>query len=146
MISHELRNPLSAVIQCAELVISGLQQLLIKPSNASPNKSISTDFHEEMNSCLDVLQTIVSCSMYQKRVIDDVLTLSKLDSDLIIITPVRIQPTLVVADAIKMFVVECQQMDRRHQVHERTTDSKYYGQARRFVGAPFCHPALDIIH
>jgi signal transduction histidine kinase len=52
---------------------------------------------------------IVSCSMHQKRVIDDVLTLSKLDSNLILITPMRVQPEVVVSDAVRMFEVECNQ-------------------------------------
>ncbi|KAH3981691.1 hypothetical protein HBH98_069180 [Parastagonospora nodorum] len=111
MTSHELRNPLSAVVQCAELVIAELQRLLLKPSKATGDIFDPSVVQEELSSSLDALQTIVSCSMHQKRVIDDVLTLSKLDSDLIIITPVRVRPTVVVSDAIKMFVVECQQMD-----------------------------------
>ena len=111
MTSHELRNPLSAVVQCAELVIAELQRLLIKPSKATGDILDPSVVQEDLSSSLDALQTIVSCSMHQKRVIDDVLTLSKLDSDLIIITPVRVRPTVVVSDAIKMFVVECQQMD-----------------------------------
>jgi signal transduction histidine kinase len=47
--------------------------------------------------------------MHQKRVIDDVLTLSKLDSNLILITPMRVQPAVVVSDAVRMFEVECNQ-------------------------------------
>jgi signal transduction histidine kinase len=47
--------------------------------------------------------------MHQKRVIDDVLTLSKLDSNLILITPMRVQPEVVVSDAVRMFEVECNQ-------------------------------------
>lgn len=38
---------------------------------------------------------------------DDILTLSKLDSNLILITPIPVQPAQVVADAVKMFDVEC---------------------------------------
>ncbi|KAF2995051.1 Histidine kinase [Curvularia kusanoi] len=66
---------------------------------------------EEVSTSIDSLQTIVSCSLHQKRVIDDVLTLSKLDSNLILITPVRVQPAVVVSEALKMFDVECSQME-----------------------------------
>jgi signal transduction histidine kinase len=38
-----------------------------------------------------------------------VLTLSKLDSNLILITPMRVQPAEVVDNAVKMFDVECHQ-------------------------------------
>jgi signal transduction histidine kinase len=115
MTSHELRNPLSAVVQCAESVITSLQRLPVQPSIATPaeseSESESSSIREEIDSSLDALQTIVSCSLHQKRVIDDVLTLSKLDSNLIVITPVRVQPTVVVSEAMKMFLVECKQMD-----------------------------------
>ncbi|CAO2652791.1 Nn.00g022020.m01.CDS01 [Neocucurbitaria sp. VM-36] len=111
MTSHELRNPLSAVIQCADSVIASLQQI------TSPQLAISQldidDFkmQAEVEACIDSLQTIISCSLHQKRVIDDVLTLSKLDSNLILITPVRVQPAVVIADALKMFDLECSQSD-----------------------------------
>ena len=98
MTSHELRNPLSAVVQCADSIITSLQQL--------PTQELSKA-EAEVQSCLESLQTIVSCSMHQKRVIDDVLTLSKLDSKLILITPMRVQPEIVVSSAVKMFEVEC---------------------------------------
>lgn len=108
MTSHELRNPLSAVVQCADSVIATLNQLIPRQPYA-----INEDLEkvkEELTTCIDSLQTIVSCSLHQKRVIDDVLTLSKLDSNLILITPMRVQPAVVVSDALKMFDVECSQM------------------------------------
>ncbi|KAJ4291649.1 hypothetical protein N0V90_009544 [Kalmusia sp. IMI 367209] len=108
MTSHELRNPLSAVIQCADSVISTLQQFM-------PKELFSMNSHiekakDEISTCIDNLQTIVTCSLHQKRIIDDVLTLSKLDSNLLQITPMCVQPALVVSEAIKMFDVECSQV------------------------------------
>ncbi|KAF2029760.1 hypothetical protein EK21DRAFT_100980 [Setomelanomma holmii] len=111
MTSHELRNPLSAVVQCAESVRATLDQLPIHSSTNSPTDHGLVDVQEEIATSIDALQTIVSCSLHQKRVIDDVLTLSKLDSKLILITPIRVQPTAIVADALKMFDVECRQMN-----------------------------------
>jgi len=108
MTSHELRNPLSAVVQCADSVIATLQQLTPKEL-ASIHLQIEK-VNDEISACIDNLQTIVSCSLHQKRVIDDVLTLSKLDSKLLLITPMRVQPATVVSEAIKMFEVECIQM------------------------------------
>ncbi|KAF1946934.1 hypothetical protein EJ02DRAFT_393422 [Clathrospora elynae] len=109
MTSHELRNPLSAVVQCADSVIASLQQLPLRQLAASSLESDVSKIEAEVWSCLDSLQIIVSCSIHQKRVIDDVLTLSKLDSNLILITPMRVQPNIVVSDAVKMFDVECNQ-------------------------------------
>lgn len=109
MTSHELRNPLSAVVQCADSVIASLQQLPIVQLAPSTNDHQAVKTQAEVAICIDSLHTIVSCSLHQKRVIDDVLTLSKLDSNLILITPIRVKPSMVVSDAIKMFDVECSQ-------------------------------------
>ncbi|KAI1519120.1 histidine kinase domain containing protein [Pyrenophora tritici-repentis] len=109
MTSHELRNPLSAVIQCADSVIASLHHLSGRQLMAlHPDHDLSKA-ESELMGCLEALQIIVSCSMHQKRVIDDVLTLSKLDSNLILITPMRVQPAVVVSDAVRMFEVECNQ-------------------------------------
>lgn len=110
MTSHELRNPLSAVVQSADSIISTLQGL---PVDALCSSSLDKEFpkmKEDLKTSIEGLQTIVSCSLHQKRVIDDVLTLSKLDPSLILITPIPVQPAVVVLEAIKMFDLECNQM------------------------------------
>ena len=111
MTSHELRNPLSAVIQCADSVIASLQQLPGRRLATTDQDADVAKAQAEVQSCIESLLIIVSCSMHQKRVIDDVLTLSKLDSNLILITPMRVQPAVVVSDAVRMFDVECNQAD-----------------------------------
>ncbi|KAF1925275.1 putative histidine kinase HHK8p [Didymella exigua CBS 183.55] len=111
MTSHELRNPLSAVVQCADSVIASLQGLPLHDGITPIDDMDFKRIRDEVVTSIDSLQTIVSCSLHQKRVIDDVLTLSKLDSNLILITPVRVQSTVVVSEALKMFDVECSQMD-----------------------------------
>lgn len=102
-------DPLSAVIQCADSVIASLQQLSGRQFARSKQPSDISKAEAEVQSCIESLLIIVSCSMHQKRVIDDVLTLSKLDSNLILITPMRVQPAVVVSDAVRMFEVECNQ-------------------------------------
>lgn len=111
MTSHELRNPLSAVVQCADSVIASLQGLPLYDVRTAISDMDVARIKEEVLTSIDSLQTIVSCSLHQKRVIDDVLTLSKLDSNLILITPVRVQSSVIVSEALKMFDVECSQMD-----------------------------------
>lgn len=125
MTSHELRNPLSAVVQCADSIIASLQGLPFHDE-----KTLITDMNlekirEEIVTSIDSLQTIVSCSLHQKRVIDDVLTLSKLDSNLILITPVRVQSSVVVSEALKMFDVECNQMDIKLEFRKDPTFEGY---------------------
>jgi signal transduction histidine kinase len=62
-------------------------------------------------SSFEAIQTILTCSMHQKRIIDDILTLSKLDSRLLLITPIQVQPVSVVQEALKMFEVQAQNAD-----------------------------------
>jgi hypothetical protein len=74
------------VVQSADSVITTLQYLPIDPPTTPTANYIR--LQKDISTSIDALQTIVSCSLHQKRVIDDVLTLSKLDSNLILITPV----------------------------------------------------------
>lgn len=109
MTSHEMRNPLSAVLQCADSSVESVKQIsqIATPVLRQTSEQSHQGVQEEVRSCLDALHTIISCSLHQKRVIDDILTLSKLDSNLILITPIRVRPTVVVEDAVKMFEIEC---------------------------------------
>jgi signal transduction histidine kinase len=108
MTSHEMRNPLSAVIQCADSSIDAINQIskLVSQIASDNLENNRRQIQEHIKTSLDAQQTIVSCSLHQKRVTDDILTLSKLDSNLILITPIRVQPVAVVAEAVKMFEVE----------------------------------------
>ena len=98
--SHEMRNPLSAILQCADEIISSLGE-----------KKETTDSTEDKalyNNAMDAAHTIVLCAQHQKRIVDDILTLSKLDSALLMVTPVDVQPVTVAQRALKMFEGEVQ--------------------------------------
>jgi PAS domain S-box-containing protein len=97
--SHEMRNPLSAILQCADEISSCL------------NRHRTTDVDPEMldqliDSCVEAANTISLCASHQKRIVDDILTLSKLDSNLLLVTPVDVQPVKVVQNVLKMFETE----------------------------------------
>ncbi|KAF8863038.1 putative histidine kinase M3YPp [Acephala macrosclerotiorum] len=96
MTSHEMRNPLSAIVQCADWIVTSLLEF----QGDSKNVTIP---REVVDGYADAAQTVVLCAQHQKRIIDDILTLSKLDSDLLLITPVEVQPIAVVQSALKMF-------------------------------------------
>ncbi|KAK4192532.1 hypothetical protein QBC35DRAFT_226265 [Podospora australis] len=113
MTSHELRNPMSSIVQCADAVIAGLnhiQELIFQ--NAT---HLSRDWNAEVANLitnnLDTAETIVSCAEHQKRIVNDILTVSKLDSKLLAITPVTVNPVTLVEEALKMFAVEARRMD-----------------------------------
>lgn len=100
--SHEMRNPLSAILQCADEISSTLQE--------ARDGGLQVD-EELMANSIDAAQTIALCALHQKRIVDDVLTLSKLDSQVLIVTPVDVQPLMVVQRALKMFENEIQSAD-----------------------------------
>ena len=100
--SHEMRNPLSAILQCADEVTTSLTDYRIH--NPLADQIIS----DLMDNSIDAAQTIALCAQHQKRIVDDILTLSKLDSALLLVTPCDIQPVTVVQRALKMFDGEVQ--------------------------------------
>lgn len=55
---------------------------------------------------LDSAQTILLCAQHQKRILDDILTLSKLDSNCIQICPHRAIPVTLVERALQMYEAE----------------------------------------
>lgn len=102
--SHEMRNPLSAILQCADEITSTL-------SEGKGLDGATGDILELIESNIDAAQTITLCAQHQKRIVDDVLTLSKLDSAMLMVTPVDVQPVAVVQRALRMFEGELQTAD-----------------------------------
>ncbi|KAK5000384.1 hypothetical protein LTR66_000741 [Elasticomyces elasticus] len=98
MTSHEMRNPLSAILQSADGIITSLEASGLPILNESMTLS-----NETAEIILDAAHTIVLCAQHQKRIVDDILTLSKLDSNLLVITPDKIEPSVLVRKALKMF-------------------------------------------
>ncbi|KAL2051492.1 hypothetical protein ABVK25_008154 [Lepraria finkii] len=94
--SHEMRNPLSAILQCADEITTSLTDLQVDgfPQGATA---------ELVKNAIDASGIIALCAQHQKRIVDDILTLSKLDSALLLVTPCDVQPMTVVQRALKMF-------------------------------------------
>ncbi|KAF2436987.1 hypothetical protein EJ08DRAFT_655137 [Tothia fuscella] len=107
MISHEIRNPLSAVLACAEEIMDTISSYCNSErpdaANMISTQEAKHDSRVGLASALDSAQTILYCVNHQKRIVDDVLTLSKLDADLLDIAPVPTKITVVIRDALKMF-------------------------------------------
>lgn len=112
-----MRNPLSAMVQCADSALAGVKEVrfLLGLDSAAGASEKARDqksrIGEEIELALEGLQTIISCCAHQKCIIDDVLTLSKLDSNLLSITPVRVEPSRVMQEVVKMFEMEALKAD-----------------------------------
>lgn len=50
-------------------------------------------------------------AQHQKRIVDDILTMSKLDSKLLAVTPITVDPIQIAQEALKMFEVEARRVD-----------------------------------
>jgi signal transduction histidine kinase/AmiR/NasT family two-component response regulator len=111
MTSHEMRNPLSAIVQCADMIGTSIADF------GGEEEGDALVPREILNSFADAASTIAFCAQHQKRIIDDILTLSKLDSDLFFITPVEVRPLDVVNNALRMFDGELQNNDISLDVH-----------------------------
>ena len=76
MTSHEMRNPLSAILQSADGILTALGV-----GSGSAARSLSLDHttpgmsSELTEAVVDAAQTIVLCAQHQKRIVDDILTL-----------------------------------------------------------------------
>ena len=93
---HEMRNPLSAILQSAD----GIAKSLIEFQSSTKTSIVSDELVE---SNLEAVEIITLCAQHQSRIINDVLTLSKLDSAMLQVAPVVVQPLTVMKGALKMF-------------------------------------------
>ncbi|KAF1849517.1 putative histidine kinase HHK16p [Cucurbitaria berberidis CBS 394.84] len=98
--SHEMRNPLSAILLCADDIRDTLTE-----------HTFHGDDQEVITECVEAANNIALCVQHQKSIVDDILTVSKLDSNLLLIAPVPAQPVVVVKRAIAMFKPEVQAKD-----------------------------------
>ncbi|KAK3694250.1 putative histidine kinase group protein [Podospora appendiculata] len=139
MTSHEMRNPLSAIIHCADAITATLtrvQELVgvgseslkypkqdtemrdvdygtayLYAAGRGDTGSLQCEVRKLVESSIDSAETIVGCAQHQKRIVDDILTMSKLDSKLLAITPITVDPLQMVKEALKMFEVEARRVD-----------------------------------
>lgn len=72
-----MRNPLSAILQCADEIASILSDFRSSDTTTIPPNVVADS--------IDAAQTITLCAQHQKRIVDDVLTLSKLDSAMLMV-------------------------------------------------------------
>ncbi|KAL1304888.1 hypothetical protein AAFC00_003807 [Neodothiora populina] len=103
MVSHEMRNPLSSILQLADNVLLSL------PSATEEGSCILTP--GARLSLVDSAQTITLCAKHQKNIIDEVLTFSKLDSKLLVLALDRVQPPTIVESVLRMVKAELEHAD-----------------------------------
>ena len=77
MVSHEIRNPLSAVLHLAEEVREVTKEI----------GAAHEDLKDQVADILDAADTILLCVSHQNTLVDDILSFSKLDSMMLSLVP-----------------------------------------------------------
>ncbi|KAJ5328749.1 hypothetical protein N7452_009139 [Penicillium brevicompactum] len=97
MISHEVRNPLSAILHCTEDILEAVQN---QESSGVPVADIA-----------QAVETISFCVAHQKKIVDDVLTFSKLDASMLTLSPRKDQPKRHLARTLSIFRPELRKQE-----------------------------------
>ena len=118
MTSHEMRNPLSAISLSADASAERLEDMLHSDSTVARKEGGKA----ELSDTLEDLKIITHCCVHMTRLIDDVLTLSKLgklivsaeisitlifkfspENQFLIITPVPSRPVDFISETLSVF-------------------------------------------
>jgi signal transduction histidine kinase len=102
-----MRNPLSAILQSADSVANTIEEAL---KNGFKGSKLEFD-SVSIESMSESAATIMNCAQHQKRILDDILTMSKLDASLLVVTPCEVDPIATVQHALQL-----------HQQEFRSTD------------------------
>ncbi|TPX67093.1 hypothetical protein SpCBS45565_g03998 [Spizellomyces sp. 'palustris'] len=118
MACHEWRNPLNGIYNSADLIQASLERIrerLEHPSHHEKNKNDNeneTDkdiwLKTELANNLEATKTIILCARHQKKIADDVLNVSKLGFDLLVLTDTRFDPHIELSNVMRMFEAEMQ--------------------------------------
>ncbi|KAF7187479.1 Hybrid signal transduction histidine kinase K [Pseudocercospora fuligena] len=109
MTCHEIRNPLGAVVHCADLVRSSLMDLT--DAIETESRADHTHLRELVDSAVEAINIVFSCCAHQKRIVDDILTLSKLDSKLVSIAPAPVKLNDILNELFRTFEADSRKAD-----------------------------------
>lgn len=117
MVSHEIRNPLSAVLHCGEEVVEAMRKSCLsldamrEDTTSSMCHSVKAALERQTLAALEAARTVIYCVQHQTTIVNDVLTMSKLDSDLLVVSPIPVQLMALVRSSLKIFEAELRMAD-----------------------------------
>eukprot|EP01119_Soliformovum_irregulare_P003041 TRINITY_DN1332_c0_g1_i3.p2 TRINITY_DN1332_c0_g1~~TRINITY_DN1332_c0_g1_i3.p2 ORF type:complete len:510 (-),score=203.58 TRINITY_DN1332_c0_g1_i3:744-2273(-) len=103
MICHEIRNPLNGIFNNLDLLKSGVQireRLLGTVGTDSPEYAL---LKKEVKEDFDAIEAIDICAKQQRIISDDVLDVSRLDTDKVVLSSIIFQPNEILNQTAKMF-------------------------------------------
>jgi signal transduction histidine kinase/CheY-like chemotaxis protein len=98
--NHELRNPLGAICLAGDEIVGCVMKVL--DVYRDPD-TVPDSIRQFLNNMIENGRTVVQCAKHLKRIVDDVLTASKIDSRLIEVCPVPTDPQQEILSCIKIF-------------------------------------------
>jgi signal transduction histidine kinase len=101
-VSHEVRNPLSAIVHCADSILLAFDDVYAKEDMSK----IPIAVFDVLRDNTAAASVILDCCKHQKRIVDDVLTLSRLESSLLSVNPTATKPAELVDSIMAMFSAE----------------------------------------
>ena len=98
-VSHEMRNPLGAILLLADSIPTSLPPI-------SGGNQVSVLTPDLRHTLLDAAANIQLCAKHMKQIAEEVLTFSRLDSKLLILSPEKIRPLETVQSVLRMVKAE----------------------------------------
>lgn len=103
-ISHEVRNPLSAMLQLANSISGSLDDYKV-------DETTCEEYRHIIQENIEAAETIIFCAKHQRKILDDVLVLSKMDFMLLTLTPSPVQQLSLVNNAVNMLHATIKEAD-----------------------------------
>ncbi|KAK9717627.1 hypothetical protein K7432_006063 [Basidiobolus ranarum] len=105
MTCHELRNPLNGIYHNADFLSESLEKVQ-RDLQAESTIKVMKWLNDEIENDLDAVATISLCAQHQKKIADDVLNMSKINMNLLVLVRTNLQPHAIVTDILRMFETE----------------------------------------
>ncbi|KAF2670055.1 putative histidine kinase HHK15p [Microthyrium microscopicum] len=99
IVSHEMRNPLSAIVHCVDSIITSFEDL-------HDHTSIPQPYVDALTENVSAARIIETCVEHQRYIIDSVLTLGRMESEMLSITPRVVLLESLTESIIAMFAKE----------------------------------------
>ncbi|KAI4726566.1 hypothetical protein E4T49_05605 [Aureobasidium sp. EXF-10728] len=98
-VSHEMRNPLGAILLLADGILTSLPPV----SDSAQAVVLTPDLRHTL---MDIAASIQLCANHQKVIVEEILTFSRLDSNLLVLAPEKVRPSETVQTVLKMVKAE----------------------------------------
>ncbi|WOO79147.1 Autoinducer 2 sensor kinase/phosphatase LuxQ [Vanrija pseudolonga] len=112
--SHEIRTPVSAILQCSSLVKDNLEALVGQLQTAN---TTGTGFHpsgallHELTQDLVALESIYQCGLVQERIAGDVLSLARIQLDMLSVHEIEVDLRHEAGKLLSVFASEARMKD-----------------------------------